>query len=308
MLNNRFVRFGCGGASLGVLSIMLLSHPAFASGGGGLSGGGGNCADSGNTVGCSAGTGGSNGSGSSGGTGIITTGDHSGGSAAVPTCPNYVPYPQGGPPPAGENPNGSWYLNTCAVGSQQGMATGLVWILTSQIPPPAPPDPAVVAAEAASQLQLAPPTMTFSPATNAYVNFSEWLWIDGAIWHPFTTSATACNAGGCTTVAATATPDYVTWETGDATPATVCYGPGTPYNPDVSYSGQSTQCSHTYAISSYGEPSPTGNPNDAAFPIIATVDWNVSWVGPDGSTGQLAAIRTQGTSTLKVEQIESVLK
>ncbi len=303
MLTSRILRIGAIAATFIVLATTLLPGTAFA-GQGGTSGGGA-CSDSGNTVGCSAGTGGSSGSGSSGGTGIITTGDN-GGSAAVPTCPNYVPYPQGGPPPAGENPNVAWYLNTCAVGSEQGMATGLVWILTSQIPPPAPPDPAVVAAEAASELQLAPPTMTFSPATNAYVNFPEWLWIDGAIWHPFTTSATACNAGGCTTVAATATPDYVTWETGDAAPATVCYGPGTPYNPDVPYSGQSTQCSHTYAVSSYGEPSPTGNPNDAAFPIIATVTWNVTWAGPDGSTGQLAAINTRATSTRKVEQIESV--
>ena len=136
MLNYQIVRIGVAATSLSLAAMLIFTGAAFASGGGGLSGGGGNCADSGNTVGCSAGTGGSSGTGSSGGTGIITTGDNSGGSAAVPTCPNYVPYPQGGPPPAGENPNGAWYLNTCAVGSEQGMATGLVWILTSQIPPP----------------------------------------------------------------------------------------------------------------------------------------------------------------------------
>ena len=124
----------------------------------------------------------------------------------------------------------------------------------------------MVAAQAASQLQLASPTLTFSPATNAYVNFPEWLSINAAIWHPFTTSATACNAGGCTTVAATATPDYVTWDTGDTTPATVCYGPGTPYDPSVPYSEQSTQCSHTYAISSYGEPSPDGQAERRGLP------------------------------------------
>ena len=194
------------------------------------------------------------------------------------------------------------------MGTEQGMATGLVWIANNQIPPPLPPDPALVAAQAASQLHLATPTLTFSPATTAYVHFPEWLWINAAIWHPFTTAATACNAGGCTTVAATATPESVTWNTGDATTSTVCSGPGTAYDSSVSYSEQSTNCSHTYAISSYGQPSPTGNPNDAAFPITATIDWTVTWAGPAGSTGQLAPIETQGTSTLKVEQIESVIK
>jgi hypothetical protein len=166
----------------------------------------------------------------------------------------------------------------------------------------------VVAAEAASQLQLASPTLTLSPAANAYVNFPEWLSINAAIWHPFTTSATACNAGGCTTVAATATPDYVTWDTGDTAATTICYGPGATYDTSVAYSDQSTQCSHTYAISSNGQPSPNGLSADAAFPITAAVTWSVTWAGPDGSTGQLAAIGTQGTSSLKVEQIESVLK
>jgi hypothetical protein len=219
-----------------------------------------------------------------------------------------VAYPQGGAPPAGENPNGAWYINTCAVGIPQAQGTGLTWIVNNQPPPPPPPDPAVVAAQAASQLQLASPILTLSPAANAYVNFPEWLSVNSAIWHPFTTSATACNAGGCTTVAATATPDYVTWDTGDSTTATVCYGPGTTYDTSVAFSEQSTQCSHTYAISSYGEPSPNGQAADATFPITAAVTWNVTWAGPDGSTGQLAAIGTQGTSSLKVEQIESVLK
>ena len=196
----------------------------------------------------------------------------------------------------------------CRRGQPAGSALGSIWVVNGQPPPPPPPDPAVVAAQAGSQLQLATPTLTFSPAANAYVKFPEWLAINATIWHPFTTSATACNAGGCTTVTATATPTYVTWDTGDRVAPTVCNYPGTPYRPNVPFSEQSTQCSHTYGTSSYGQPSPDGSPNDAAFPIIATVVWNVTWAGPDGSTGQLAAINTQGTSTLKVEQIESVQK
>jgi hypothetical protein len=311
MLRRQILGIAVIAAPLSLIATLLLPVTAFASGGGGLSGGGGTCSDSGNTVGCTTGVGGSGETGTTGGSGATTTGDNTGGgggSTTAPTCPNYVPYPQGGAPPAGENPNGAWYINTCAVGTPQGQATGLTWIVNNQPPPPPPPDPALVAAQAASQLQLASPTLTLSPAANAYVNFPEWLSINAAIWHPFTTSATACNAGGCTTAAATATPDYVTWNTGDSTAATVCYGPGTTYDTSVAFSDQSTQCSHIYAISSIGQPSPNGLSADAAFPITAAVTWSVTWAGPDGSTGQLATIGTQGTSSLKVEQIESVLK
>ena len=186
-----------------------------------------------------------------------------------------MPYPQGGAPPAGENPDGAWFIDTCATGTGQGQGTGVTWIVNNQPPPPPPPDPALVAAQADSLLRLATPTLTVSPSANAYVNFPEWLWIDSAIWKSVTTSATACNAGGCTTVAATATPLSVTWDTGDQTASTVCDYPGTPYQPGVPYSGQTTQCSHTYTISSVNEPSPDGNPNDASFPITATVTWGV---------------------------------
>jgi len=307
VLRRQILRIGFTVAPIGLLLTML--HPGSAFAGQGGTSGGGSCSDSGNTVGCTTGVGGSGGTGTTGGSGATTTGNGGGGgSTTAPTCPNYVPYPEGGAPPAGENPNGAWYINTCAVGTPQGQGTGLAWIVNNQPPPPPPPDPAVVAAQAASQLQLASPTLTLSPAANAYVNFPEWLSINAAIWHPFTTSATACNAGGCTTAAATATPDYVTWNTGDSTAATVCYGPGTAYDTSVAFADQSTQCSHTYAISSIGQSSPNGQAADAAFPITAAVTWSVTWAGPDGSTGQLAAIGTQGTSSLKVEQIESVLK
>jgi hypothetical protein len=302
MLSIRVLRIASASAPVVLLATMLTPAPAFASQGTG------GCSDSGNTIGCTAGTGGTSGTATPGGSGATTTGANNGGGTTPPSCPNYMPYPQGGAPPAGEDSNGTWYMNVCAVGTQQGQFTGIVWIVNNQPPLPPPPDPAVVAAQAGSMLQVATPTLTLSPAANAYVKFSEWLWINAAIWHPFTTVATACNAGGCTTVAATAAPTYVTWDTGDRVAPTVCDYPGTPYRPSVPFSDQSTQCSHTYEISSYGEPSPDGNPNDAAFSITATVNWNVNWAGPDGSTGQLAAITTQGTSTLKVEQIESVQK
>ena len=272
----------------------------------------GTCTDSGSTVSCGTGVSGSTGTGSGSGGGPAPTGGGSGTTVSVPTCPNYVPYSSefdgqsGGPPPAGAVQPGAWYFNTCSIGSATGQATGVIWLATGQATPTVPPpDPAVAGAQAASELQLPVPTLTLSPATTGYVNLAEWLWINATVWHSLSTTAQACNTGGCITATATATPSYVTWDTGDGSTVT-CNGPGTPYNPSLPATAQSTTCSHTYATTSAGQPSPDGNPNDAAFPITATITWTVAWAGPDGSAGALPSLTTRGATSLEVAQIESV--
>ncbi|HEX3980586.1 MAG TPA: hypothetical protein VHW93_05160, partial [Acidimicrobiales bacterium] len=159
--------------------------------------------------------------------------------------------------------------------------------------------------QAASELQLPIPTLTLSPATTGYVNLAEWLWIDSTAWHSLSTTAQACNAGGCVTATATATPSFVTWATGDGSNVT-CNGPGTPYDPVLPATAQSTACSHTYATISAGQPSPDGNSNDAAFPVTATITWTVTWAGPNGSAGALPSLTPRGATSLEVAQIESV--
>jgi len=290
--------------------VAIAVTPGIAFAGTGTGGGSGGCTDSGQTVTCGAGVGGQPGSGGGDGAGATLT--SAGGGSTAPQCPDFVPYSvaipgggDGGAPPAGAPQPGAWYVNLCAQGSVQGMATGVEWFATGLVPGTPPPDPALVGAQAASELRLASPSLVLSPSNSGYVNLAEWLWIDPSIWHPLTTTAQACNAGGCTTASATAKPAYVTWSTGDGSTVT-CNGPGTVYDTATPADAQSTDCSHTYTESSAGQPSPDGNPNDAAFPITATVTWSVAWAGPDGSAGALPALTTEGTSTLKVAQIESV--
>jgi hypothetical protein len=211
----------------------------------------------------------------------------------------------GGAPPAGAVQPGAWYVDLCAAVNAQGMATGVQWFGNGQVPGIPPPDPATVGAQAASELQLPSPSLALSPATTGYVNLAEWLWIEPSVWHPFTTAAQACNAGGCTNASATATPAYVTWNTGDGSILT-CDGPGTAYNPAIPADAQSTSCSHTYTTTSAGQPTPGGNPNDAAFTITAMVTWSVVWSGPAGSAGSLPSLTTHASTSLKVTQIESV--
>jgi hypothetical protein len=307
VLTRRGGRSATGIALIVLLAITLPTGEAFATVGGT---GSGSCSDSGTSISCGTGVSGGTGTGSATGGG---SGQDGGGATtvSVPTCPNYVPYStefpgqDGGPPPAGVTQPGAWYVNSCSVGAATGQATGVVWLATGQAAPTVPPpDPAVAGAQAASELQLPSPALILSPSTKGYVNLAEWLWVTPTMWHPLTTSAQACNAGGCVTAAATATPSYVIWNTGDGTTVT-CNGPGVAYNTSLSATDP-TVCSHTYATTSAGQPSPDGNPNDAAFPITATVTWTVSWSGPDGSAGALPSLTTQGTTSLQVAQIESV--
>jgi hypothetical protein len=293
-------------SALILTSVAITTAPVAALAGTGTGGGSGGCSDSGNTVTCGSGLGGQPGSsnGADGGSG-------SSGGTTQPQCPDYVPYSDvfpgsdGGPPPAGAPQPGAWYVDLCAQGTAMGISTGVQWFATGQVPGTPPPDPATAGALAASELPLPNPSLALSPSPTGYVNFAEWLAIDPSVWHSFTTSAQACTAGGCVTASATATPSYVTWNTGDGSTQT-CDGPGTVYNQSVPANEQSTSCSHTYTMTSEGQPSPDGNPNDAAFPVTATVTWTVVWSGPGGSGGTLPSLITHGATSLKVAQIESV--
>jgi hypothetical protein len=310
VLTRRGGALAIGVTLIATLAVTLPAGTAFASVGG--TGSGGSCSDSSSTLNCGTGISGTTGTGAGAGGGATPTSGGEATTVSVPTCPNWVAYStefpgqDGGPPPAGVAQPGAWYVNTCAVGGPTGQATGVTWLATGQaLPAVPPPDPALAGAQAASELQLPGPALTLSPSTKGYVNLTEWLWITSSMWHPLTTSAQACNARGCVTAVASATPSYVTWNTGDGTTVT-CNGPGIPYNTALPATSQSTTCSHTYVTTSAGQPSSDGNPNDAAFPITATITWTVAWSGPNGSAGALPSLTTQGTTTLQVAQIESV--
>ena len=231
-----------------------------------------------------------------------------GSSAPVPKCPDYATYrsvfgTSGGPPPAGSSGPGTWYIDLCATGDAQSMATGLIWFPTGQRPTAAVPPSQVAAAEAASQLRLPRPTIEMSPSETGYVNLPEWLWIDPALWRPFTTTAQACNQAGCSSATAIAAPLAVVWNLGDGASIT-CPGPGTPYRQGASPTAPGA-CTYTYPRSSAGQPSPDGNPDDAAFTVTATVHWGITWHGA-GHGGTLAPVATRSATPLRVAEIETV--
>ncbi|MHB1713020.1 MAG: hypothetical protein ACYCV7_16790, partial [Acidimicrobiales bacterium] len=204
-------------------------------------------------------------------------------------------------PPAGVTGPGGWYTMTCTSAGVSTTVNG--WVSNAPAPSAVPAvSPHAVALQAENSLQLPSPSVHFDPPAFSVVNVRTWVWLSPAMWHAYTVSASA----GSVTATATATPVSSVWNFGDGTTLT-CAGPGTPYRTDLPASGQRTSCAHTYAVSSMGQPSPDGNPNDAAFRVTATVTWLVSWTaqGAPGG-GSLPSLTTVSSANLRVEQVESV--
>jgi hypothetical protein len=207
----------------------------------------------------------------------------------------------GGFAPGGPTP-GSWYTVTCANRLTGANVTQTEWIPDQSAAGPPPVDPHTLALQAENSLQLPAPTTHLNPSGASIVNLPTWLWIDAAIWHPQSVSASA----GPVSATAVATPVSVSWSMGDGGGLT-CDGPGTPFLPAQPTSGQSTGCAYTYARTSAGQPSSDGNPDDGAFDVTATVTWSVSWTA-QGATGggALPTLFTSTSTPVRVEQVESI--
>jgi len=227
--------------------------------------------------------------------------DNSNGNAPVCTSTVLTLNNDLGPPPGVTTP-GSWYTITCSDASG-GNTTENLWISAGSPPPSMPAvSPRSVALQAENSLRLPTPSLSFNPPDGAVVNLPTWLWVDGAIWHPHSVSATV----GSVTATATANPVSVTWNMGDGG-STACQGPGSAYQTDLPSSGQVTGCSYTYGDTSAGQPSADGDPDQGVFTVSATVAWEVSWTaqGTAGG-GALPGLFTSSQAQLRVGQVESV--
>ena len=235
--------------------------------------------------------------------------------ASTPPCTYYLAPASdqtvAGPP--GVTSPGNWYLVECQGGNYaQIHRDGVVWVPTpaaaaasagQAAAPPIPAiDPAVLAQQAENSMRLPAPQIETNPSNRTIVNLPTWLWVGQGTWGQESVSASVATV----TATATATPEQVVWTMGDGGSVT-CDGPGTPYQPSVPAESQTTNCSYTYRRSSAGEPTANGDPNSAGFPVTATVTWGVSWTAqgtPAGGT--LAPLTTSSSTSLPVEQIESV--
>ena len=225
-------------------------------------------------------------------------------------CPDYVPYSVGSRcrwrPSAGRrSPARCLVRGSLCPGAAPGHGDGVQWFATGQVPGVPPPDPATVGAQAASELQLPGPSLALSPSGTGYVNLAEWLWVDAVDLAPVTHLRAGVQRRRVHDRDGYRHPGVRDVEHRRRVDVT-CNGPGTAYNPAFSADAQSTTARTPTRRPRRAKPSPDGNPNDAAFTVTATVTWTVAWTGPNGSAGALPSLTTEGTSSFKVAQIESV--
>lgn len=151
---------------------------------------------------------------------------------------------------------------------------------------PPPPDPAVLAEQAYSELEVPPPTIGAGPdRTKLAVNLWTWLWVDNP--GPLTNTVTA----GGISVTVIAVLSSVDWSLGEPTTAgdtfaagppakLTCQGTGTP--PPTGYDWKAQPpCGYRFHWRSLKER--TGGAGK--WPIQATSTWDVTWQANTGATG-----------------------
>jgi hypothetical protein len=242
---------------------------------------------------------GSSGGGASGEPSGGTGGGSVGGSTFC-TSVKLVLNDEGGIAPGGATP-GSWYSVSCYLADGSSV-TQTEWI-PDQAPAAAPTvTPYEVALQAEASIHLPEPTTATDPSSEAVVNLPTWLWIGASGWHAYSVGASV----GSVSAVAVATPLSVSWSMGDGQ-SVICAGPGTPFNSGRPALEQSTNCSYDYPVTSAGEASSDGDPNDGSFAVTATVTWSVTWssVGAAGG-GNLPTLFTSSGFRLRVGQVESI--
>jgi hypothetical protein len=196
----------------------------------------------------------------------------------------------------GGQPSGSggWYDRICydANGNiTKWTANWPTWLAT---PPPAVVDPAVLARQAESMLNLPSVEIRINPAGNQLVQLPTWLSLDPASWRP--QSATASVPG--VNVTAIATPTKAVWSMGDGN-SVICHGPGTAWTLGTDPKATSPDCGYTYRHSSAA--AATG-----AFTVSVTISWNVTWAGA-GQNGTVPGLTTTGAEQVRVAESQALI-
>jgi hypothetical protein len=190
---------------------------------------------------------------------------------------------------------GVWYQTDCGTGPTGVLGSPIFASFAPAAKPSAAPavDPAVLAQQAVSTLNLPRPVLGLSPAAFQVVRVPTWLWVDPVVWKPVTSTVSVPG----TTVTATATPESVDWLLGDGTEV-VCRGPGTPYRPGGDPAAASPDCGHTYLVPSAGEPG-------GMFAVTARIHWSVAWHGGgrQGAFPDLVSAATRGVRVVEVQAL-----
>jgi hypothetical protein len=168
-----------------------------------------------------------------------------------------------------------------------------------------PPDPAVLAAQAISQLSVPVPAANVAPDPDRLaVNFWTYLWTDD----PGPVTSTVELRG--VSVTATAVLSSVDWIMGEPTkaggPAEVtCAGAGSPPPADATFlvnTGPPPACGYVYRLRSTADR--TGGTE--RWPVTVTSTWSVTWTSNTGAAGSDELTSPSSLALLRVGEYRTV--
>lgn len=167
-----------------------------------------------------------------------------------------------------------------------------------------PPNPSVLAVQAAAELDLGVPSIDRSPSADlrydgaaySYARLATWFWTSSASWRTRSKTVTASNEAGSASATATATPTVLVFDPGTAAAAVSCAGPGEPWQTGDTNGPAPSGCSYTY-------PAPTSD----LLTATVTIQWSVSWTGSFGMGGTLPMQTTSASQQLRVLQVATVV-
>ncbi|MFC5857076.1 hypothetical protein ACFPZI_36610 [Streptomyces chlorus] len=172
-------------------------------------------------------------------------------------------------------------------------------------PPPAGIEnavtPEVLAELAYAEIRVPGTEVTLAPAGAAKVNLPTWAWLDGAEFRPVSVTASVPVIG----IEATAT----------AVPVSLEIEPGTPDAETFPASGvceiDGGRIGEPYARGKAEQDPPCGvkylrSSGEGAFPLQATVTWEIEWTGTGGAGGDLPDGTFGATQDVVVQEIQAI--
>lgn len=178
------------------------------------------------------------------------------------------------------------------------------WVDTGDAPPAGIENaitPEILAGLAYAEIRVPGTEVTLAPTETTKVNLPTWAWLDGAEFKPVSVTASVPDIG----ISATATAEPVSLEIKPGTPDAQTYPAsgvcgidgrriGEPYRKGDA--DRTPPCGVKYLRSS----------GDGAFPLQATVTWEIHWTGTGGAGGDLPDGEFGATQDVVVQEIQAI--
>ena len=135
---------------------------------------------------------------------------------------------------------------------------------------------------------------------NMVVTVGTWFWVPRQLWRPVSVTAWIMTTYGPISVTTTARPQLLTYLPGDGNEPVKCTGPGRPWTPRMNDTAASP-CMYTYTSASHTR-------RNGTYTARATITWNVSFRSNIGIAGPLPSIRTSLPLTVRVNELQVLVR